>query len=214
MLYRCDTSRIEPGLRDHDRLLVRDNTHDNVGFGAGANDAAAQGDDPLICFVNPDGDLTTECLNRLEAAMTDPDVVAGEPDFPGRNRERLPNGDMDWLSGACLVVRRAAFEAVGGFDGRLFMYAEDIDLSYKLTPLGRLVHVSEASFNHRTDQRPFISLHRHSRNYLVVQRRHRVADPRLMLRDALAALQRRELKLGVARLSGVLDYALRARYWA
>lgn len=42
--------------------------------------------------------------------------------------------DMDtahtagWLSGSCLVVRWDAFDEVGGFDERYFMYMEDVDL--------------------------------------------------------------------------------------
>jgi GT2 family glycosyltransferase len=214
VLYRCDASRVSAGLRAHDTLWVRDNTSDNIGFAAGANELAARGTAPLVCFVNPDGDLTSDCLDRLERAMDDPSIVACEPDLGVWNREPGPIGDMEWLSGACLVVRRSAFDAVGGFDERLFMYCEDVDLSYKLTSHGRLVRVADAHFEHAAGDRPFLALHRNFRNWLVVQERHREARPVQMLRDAVWSLRRRQWTNAAARGTAVADYALRARRWA
>lgn len=41
-----------------------------------------------------------------------------------------------WLSGSCVLLRWEAFEAIGGFDERYFMYMEDVDLGDRLTRAG------------------------------------------------------------------------------
>jgi N-acetylglucosaminyl-diphospho-decaprenol L-rhamnosyltransferase len=43
---------------------------------------------------------------------------------------------VPWAMGACLLLRRAAFEEVGGFDERQWMYAEDLDLCWRLHAAG------------------------------------------------------------------------------
>jgi N-acetylglucosaminyl-diphospho-decaprenol L-rhamnosyltransferase len=57
--------------------------------------------------------------------------------------------DAGWLSGACLLVRRSAFEQIRGFDSGYFMYFEDVDLGYRLTRAGfRNVYEPAAGVTH------------------------------------------------------------------
>jgi GT2 family glycosyltransferase len=44
--------------------------------------------------------------------------------------------EVDWAMGAFLIVRREAFEAIGGFDEAHWMFAEDLDLGWKLRHAG------------------------------------------------------------------------------
>src|SRR3954454_12414395 len=72
-------------------------------------------------------------------------------------------GEVDWVSGACLLARRGDVEAVGLLDERFFMYTEDVDLCASVRargravlfePSARIVHLrgrSRASVRHAAD---------------------------------------------------------------
>ncbi|GAA5219534.1 glycosyltransferase family 2 protein [Membranihabitans marinus] len=57
--------------------------------------------------------------------------------------------EVEVLSGAYMMIRRDVLDKVGGFDPRFFMYAEDIDLSYRIRQSGyRLLYVGKLSAIH------------------------------------------------------------------
>jgi N-acetylglucosaminyl-diphospho-decaprenol L-rhamnosyltransferase len=45
----------------------------------------------------------------------------------------------EWVSGACMLVRRSAFAAIGGWDERFFLYCEDTDICRRLWDAGHAV---------------------------------------------------------------------------
>ncbi len=57
--------------------------------------------------------------------------------------------DVEWANGACLMVRKAVFDRLGGLDERFFMYFEDVDLCRRVQQLGyRVRHVAESEVVH------------------------------------------------------------------
>ncbi|MBK8807393.1 MAG: glycosyltransferase family 2 protein [Bacteroidales bacterium] len=43
---------------------------------------------------------------------------------------------VDWVIGACMIIRKSAFDKIGGFDSNYFLYVEDMDFCYRVTKLG------------------------------------------------------------------------------
>ena len=69
---------------------------------------------------------------------------------------------VNYVAGACLLVRRQAFQEVGGFDEGYFMYAEEVDWCYTMAkhgwqvwyqPAAKVVHLGSASSASRQTQR-------------------------------------------------------------
>ncbi|MEM7721859.1 MAG: glycosyltransferase family 2 protein [Pseudomonadota bacterium] len=165
-----DTPDLQALQAKYDFKLIRSET--NLGFGGACNLGARHVDQPLILFLNPDATLDPATLPALEqAALDHPDAAAFNPliikdggRIKIKRKSRLVprhvmkaardlpldrDVDMPVLLGSALMVRRDAFEDVGGFDENIFLYFEDDDLSIRLkTEKGRLVRVAGAKIYH------------------------------------------------------------------
>ena len=93
---------------------------------------------------------------------------------------------MDWISGACFLARREAWEGLGGFDEAFFMYMEDLDICWRawrsgwavaFEPASEVVHVQGAS----TDRRPYRMIFAHHRSVLRFASRTLTGPKRLGL---------------------------------
>ncbi len=61
--------------------------------------------------------------------------------------------EVDWASGACLMIRRSLFEQIGLLDEGYFMYIEDVDLSQRVHRAGlEVVYLPQASVVHHIGQ--------------------------------------------------------------
>jgi GT2 family glycosyltransferase len=90
--------------------------------------------------------------------------------------------EVDWLSGAFLMVRRAAIDQVGGFDEAFFMFNEDVDWCRRMKEAGWAnVFVPEAEVVHhvgasRTRVAPRVIVERH-RGMIHYFHKHHPTNP-------------------------------------
>ena len=122
---------------------------------AGAGGATIGAVGPAV--LNPDGSVypSARAIPSLRNGIGHALFVnlwARNPWTLAYRRESDPSDqprDAGWLSGSCLLVRRSAFDAVGGFDEGYFMYFEDVDLGFRLGRAGyRNVYEPSATVTH------------------------------------------------------------------
>ena len=134
-----------------------------------------------------------------------------ERSLPRSSRVR----SVGWLSAACLLCRRRAFEAAGGFDEEFFLYFEDIDLCVRLRRAGgRLLYDPAVRVVHEggstTAPRAAESRFEYRRSQLLFYRKHRPARSAGVLLALLEAEVRRLRRRGAFR--GEEGEALGRRY--
>ncbi|MGI9023471.1 MAG: glycosyltransferase family 2 protein [Acidimicrobiales bacterium] len=121
--------------------------------------------------------------------------------------------DVDWVSGTCLLARRSAFDAVGGFDPDYFMYVEDVDLCWRLhragwrvgyVPDARVVHTVGAS----SDLAPYRMIAAHHRSLLRFAARTETGPRRVLLPVVTAGLAVRTVLAWLQRARRGLPHAV------
>jgi GT2 family glycosyltransferase len=131
-----------------------------------------------IFILNSDTTLSNGCVSKLQCALLSGNNICASPlifnpdcdtlwfgggkfalsnvgatsPYKDKNPAALallePVYESPFLSGCAMFMRKVDYIRVDGFDERFFMYVEDVDLSYRLNQLGRLVVSKEASITH------------------------------------------------------------------
>lgn len=202
----------------------------NLGFGAANNRALATVQTPFAFLLNPDCEISPDCLRELvlagqnmpEAAMLAPQLCDAKEQsevnyrWPGVVwRSRGPGAEglasVGFVVGAAMLLRLERFVDVGFFDERFFLYYEDDDLCLRLfqhrlpmviVPTVKAVHRSRGSV--RGDQpwrSEYLRGYHHVQSKLIYTAKHRSME--------CARRQRWKILLGTT-----LVLPLRAVVWS
>ena len=144
----------------HEFASVSFSSQANVGFGAGHNRALAGGNAPWCLVTNVDLEFRSDTIERLVACALAADdrvaaVEARQSPYEHPKAYDPVTLETVWNSHACVLLRRAAFEQTGGYEPRIFMYGEDVDLSLRLRGAGwTLLYCPYAVVAHYTYEGP------------------------------------------------------------
>ena len=182
---------------------------ENIGFGPANNLGVERSSSPYIALLNPDLELVEGWLEPLIGALeSDESIAIAAPPLltsngdleeagatvdadgvtigVGGNRSEVPYADamrerdVTYASAACWLVRRSAFETIGGFDP-LFVpaYYEDVDLALRLADVGnrcRLVPRRPVVHHHRGPDAGRAAIAERSRQLFVERWASRLAE--------------------------------------
>lgn len=128
----------------------------NIGYGAGHNTNFVKCQNKFVLVTNVDLEFEADTLpTLLQVAVQD------APQFASWECRQKPyehpkdyhpvTGETLWSSSACVLFRVSAVKQVGMYEEALFMYGEDVELSYRLRDRGfKLRYVPTASVWHHT----------------------------------------------------------------
>ena len=203
----------------------------NAGFAKANNVAAEQAQGEVLWFVNNDMKFEPECMGHLvQAILSASAVFAADPMILDWNGEAIGHGGpilrhvplwkgfipsidiayvgrpyeriyVPWGCGGALMVRRAMFDELGGFDSTFFFDYEDADICWRAwlrgwhtvyVPQARLYHKAGESF--RQDNKMA-----HLRQLSGLKNRQRfiwkIMEPQIILMDLISSGLKALLKL-------------------
>jgi hypothetical protein len=143
----------------------------NLGYAKSNNFAVSQASGDILLLLNNDLEFDVEWLKPMLSILESPILNAGivgniqrrisddsidhvgfelTPQGKYVHKRQLPDSSSAFskvsaVTGACLAIRKADFEAVGGFDEDFLNGGEDVDLCFKIAALGKSIYVSHES---------------------------------------------------------------------
>jgi GT2 family glycosyltransferase len=162
--------------QDHRIVFIKNSK--NLGFGEGNNVGFRESKGPYVVFLNNDVIVDPEWLSELvDGVRLQQEIVAAQcklllldnkrciesaGDYINtlgfsfsRGRGQLDVGQFDRIEdifsarGAAMLVKRTAFEAIGGFDSLFFLQYDDIDLGWRIRLRGyRIIFVPRSVVFH------------------------------------------------------------------
>lgn len=204
---------------------------ENVGFGAGHDRAIKQGDSEYFLVSNIDitfADNSIEKIVSCALSENQEDVASWELRQAPYEHPKYYDPvtlETNWSSHACVLVRRSAYVKVGGYESQIFMYGEDVELSYRFRSYGyRLKYCPSAivyhyTYEHENHVKPIQYTGSTLANAYIRLRYGRLTDKvggvvlqlLLLLRPQVYPGSRRDLLGNIARLMKKAPYFLRGR---
>ena len=138
------------------------NQGQNIGFGLGHNFNLALTTTPYFWVTNVDLEFEPDSLTTLLAtAQQDSSQAFSNTSIAAWECRQKPyehpkdyhpvTGETAWCSSACVLFKTDAIQSVKGYDPLLFLYGEDVELSYRLRRQGyKLKYVPKATVWHYT----------------------------------------------------------------
>ncbi len=139
----------------------------NLGFGRANNLGAAQASGEYLLLLNPDTVideahsieyLVDALLENSKIGLMAPLVVeprknkqvVARRSYPSqrylKHTKKLKNlpGQIAWVLGACMLIKRDLFSQINGFDADYFLYGEDIDICLRIRLAGYVIGFTDA----------------------------------------------------------------------
>ena len=147
--------RLKKVFQDRVKFILN---YDNLGFGKANNIGAKIASGKYLFFLNSDtliDDVNLNFIDRFMMAHEDIGILGLDLLLENKKRQEYAFGDflslkniikkesnigeehqdyfeVDWASGAAIIVRKDRFNSIRGFDENFFMYFEDMDICRRI----------------------------------------------------------------------------------
>lgn len=149
------TTFMESYKADFSSVILRE--QDNLGFGPGHDVSFKASEDDFVFVSNVDLQFHKDSLLKaVKVALADRDDVASwelrQCPYEHPKFYDPISLETSWSSHACILIRRSAYDQVGGYEERIFMYGEDVELSFRFRGAGlRIRYLPQVTVTHHVN---------------------------------------------------------------